>query len=239
MRKTQLSINKIKFIKVIFIIVTLSFIAACTTDSTIENFQETENFALRKSNSNKIDICHYDVETDSWKILNVNVNSWEEHSTHGDVRLDDQDKDGTVPNNECNYGVMGDCDDMKPAVSPLLSEILYNGIDDDCNPLTPDTVDADNDGVTSDLDCDDNDPNRFPGNPEIPNNGIDDDCNQATPDIVIYPDADADGYTADVDCNDFDFTIYPGAPEICGDNIDQNCDGYDKDCSGSGPIVIK
>lgn len=39
----------------------------------------------------------------------------------------------------------------------------------------PDPVDADSDGVPSELDCDDNDPQRFPGNTELCD-GIDNDC---------------------------------------------------------------
>ena len=229
MRKTQFLMY---FVAVLFFL-------GCTSDNSIEDFNEAQNTLQNKSNPNKIDICHYDMETDSWKILNVNVNSWEEHSTHGDVRLDDQDNDGTVPNNECNYGVMGDCDDTNAAVSPLLSEILNNGIDDDCNPETPDVElikDADGDGYNELEECDDHDFHVHPGATEILYNGIDDDCNPNTPDVI---DADNDGFTSDVDCDDSNPTIYPGAPEICGDNIDQNCDGYDKDCSGGGPIVIK
>jgi hypothetical protein len=37
---------------------------------------------------------------------------------HGDVRLDDQDDDGFVPDNECGIGPMGDCDDNDDTIFP-------------------------------------------------------------------------------------------------------------------------
>ncbi|MHC4268534.1 MAG: M6 family metalloprotease domain-containing protein [Planctomycetota bacterium] len=45
----------------------------------------------------------------------------------------DVDGDGFT---SCN----GDCDDGNAAVNPAATEVLYNGIDDDCNPATPDTT---------------------------------------------------------------------------------------------------
>jgi Putative metal-binding motif len=60
-----------------------------------------------------------------------------------------------------------------------MTEIPYNGEDDDCDPLTRDD-DLDNDGYEAIEDCDDNDPNVNSEATEIPGNGIDDDCNPAT-----------------------------------------------------------
>lgn len=75
-----------------------------------------------------------------------------------------------------------DCDDTNAAVNPGATEILYNGIDDDCNLATPDGIDADGDGYADNVDCDDTDPTVNPGRTEIRHNGKDDDCNPATKD---------------------------------------------------------
>ncbi len=69
-----------------------------------------------------------------------------------------------------------DCDDDNPNIRPNIAETTCNGIDDDCNETTPDSSDADADGVDNCTDCDDNDDGVFPGNEEACWDGIDNDC---------------------------------------------------------------
>ena len=59
-----------------------------------------------------------------------------------------------------------------------MTEVTYNGKDDDCNPLTLDD-DLDQDGYVLANDCDDTDPFVNPGMTEVTYNGKDDDCNPA------------------------------------------------------------
>ncbi len=96
-----------------------------------------------------------------------------------------------------------------------------NGVDDDCNPLTPESVDNDGDGVSAcEGDCDDGDPGIFPGAEEICD-GIDQDC-----DPMTDHDGDGDGYRdCDGDCAPMNPGIHPGADENCTNGMDNDCDG--------------
>ncbi|MCB9678159.1 MAG: putative metal-binding motif-containing protein [Alphaproteobacteria bacterium] len=107
-------------------------------------------------------------------------------------------------------------------VSCVSIEVACNGVDDDCDPSTPDGVDADSDGVAACAgDCEDLSQSIHPGAAEIGCNGIDDDCDPATDDLL---DADADGATCDLDCDDADPARFPGNPLIGCFSEDLDCD---------------
>ena len=111
-----------------------------------------------------------------------------------DLNLLDADADGF---STCD----GDCDDANDAVHPGLLEVCNDGIDNDCDPQTPDLFDGDGDGATCDTDCDDADPD------------------------LNFSDADSDTFSSCAgDCNDADDRIHPLAEEVC-DGVDNNCDG--------------
>jgi hypothetical protein len=118
-----------------------------------------------------------------------------------------------------------DCVDTDRFVNTDMTEVPYNGKDDDCDPDTWDD-DFDRDGFLLADDCDDKDAGRYPTLTEIPYDGVDQDCTGAD-----LTDVDGDGHDAEVvggtDCDDDDDTIFKGAPEIFSDGIDQDCEGHD------------
>ncbi len=120
------------------------------------------------------------------------------------------------------------------------TEIPYDGLDNDCDPKTPDD-DLDADGHPAATDCDDTDPAIHPGQAEVPFNGLDDDCDPATPDDRprycdgLNPDCtsqqgpqgvdhDGDGWGECCDCNESDRAVHPGQIELPGNGLDDDCD---------------
>ena len=130
--------------------------------------------------------------------------------------------DSPVDNDNDGYLNDVDCDDTNPEINPGQEEIIYNGIDDDCNNNTLDD-DLDQDGYFLVDDCDDNNFEINPGQEEMPYNDIDDDCNINTPD----DDIDEDGFLFVDDCDDTNPEANPDGIEIPNNGIDEDCDGED------------
>ncbi len=100
-----------------------------------------------------------------------NVSTFYTYSTGVTASIEFQYKDS----DEDGFTADVDCNDQNPDVNPDQQEVAYNGIDDDCDELTPDD-DLDGDGFLLIDDCDDNNPDINPDAEEIANNGIDEDC---------------------------------------------------------------
>jgi hypothetical protein len=116
--------------KLLLFLLSVVLVTACKKE-TVTNKLDAEDAS--DARQPKIPICHYNGLRDKWKLMYINPNSWPLHEAHGDVRLDDQDMDGYVPTNNCEYGQMGDCDDNNAAINPGATEICGNGIDENCN----------------------------------------------------------------------------------------------------------
>ncbi len=136
---------------------------------------------------------------------------------------EDADGDGYGEGSACRGP---DCNDGNGAMHPGADEIPYDGLDNDCDPGTPDD-DLDGDGFALAEDCDDTRGGVNPGADEVPYDGLDNDCEPATPD----DDLDGDGFANAQDCDDNDGSIHPGALETCDDDVDQDCNGSDLQCN--------
>jgi|SRR5688572_7303110 len=124
--------------KLIAPVLSIILMTACEKQTSNESLvEEISNEAVTR-NSSKIKVCHKDALLGSNKVISVDLASWTDHQLHGDVRLDDQDSDGYVPNNSCGFGVQGDCNDNNFAIYPGATEICGNNIDENCNGMSDD-----------------------------------------------------------------------------------------------------
>jgi hypothetical protein len=95
-----------------------------------------------------------------------------------------------------------DCDDSDPAVNPEADE-RCDGIDNDCDGQTDDSISVDADTWYADTDGDDH------GDPDSSQTA----CEQPADHVLV-----------DTDCDDDDGAVNPDAAETCN-GIDDNCDG--------------
>jgi hypothetical protein len=159
----------------------------------------------------------------------------------------DSDGDGSTDGAE----VLAGTDPLAPPVGPCadggfpVTEVVGDGVDQDCDGLELCWVDEDGDGFVPSVaatvssadwscsapglagseapsgDCDDGDSRRFPGAAETDcTDPLDRNCDGS----VGYADGDADGYAACEDCDDGVFGVNPGASEVCN-GADDDCDG--------------
>lgn len=129
----------------------------------------------------------------------------------------------------------GDCDDEQPAINPMATDLVGDGIDQNCDGA--DGYDDDGDGhadlTSGGDDCDDTDTYTFPGAIEIWYDGIDQGCVGESWGGDSDQDGDGfdwDGINDDVnhyggDCVDTNAGINPNTGEDNSDGVDNNCEG--------------
>ena len=94
----------------------------------------------------------------------------------------------------------GDCDDGSALIHPGATDVIADGVDQDCDSVDSCYIDADNDGY-----------------------GI----NSAIDGYTLNCITDANRAAVSTDCNDALVGTYPNASEVVADGVDQDCDGVD------------
>ena len=181
-------------------------------------------------NCDGADVCYADNDSDGFGSQSNTVNS---------ADLDCSDAGESYNNSDCN--------DNNLTIYPGATEIVGDGIDQDCNGMEACYADADNDSYGSNsiivsvdldcfdlgesinnLDCNDINPNAYPGAVEILDNGIDEDCDgfDASCCIGIRGNIDSD-ISESIDISDLvmlvDFMFTGGPAPLC--TIEANVDG--------------
>ena len=143
----------------------------------------------------------------------------------GDIDLADSDCSAYVDSDGDGYAGSIDCNDADSGINPGASEVVGDGIDQDCSgsDLTVLEVDDDGDSYTEiDGDCDDSDATVGLASTwfaDADSDGFGDVSNFTT--SCTQP----SGYVTDAeDCDDADYDVNPDAIEICNE-IDDDCNG--------------
>ncbi|HHO53144.1 MAG TPA: hypothetical protein ENK18_20285 [Deltaproteobacteria bacterium] len=224
--------------------VTFTAVAGTTYYIVVEAFGGTGTFDLSFDNTAG---CPEDCDDGIDNDLDSDIDCADADCIPDPVCCHDNDADGYY---DASCGG-DDCNDGNSDVNPGASEIVCNGLDDDCNSSTRDTRDFDGDGVNACFDCDDFDAGNTPGGSEVCD-GADNNCNGVADEglafLDYWPDADGDGRGDNAvspvsscngppaanyvlngfDCDDNDANNYLGNAEDC-DGADNDCDGVADD----------
>ncbi len=196
------------------------------------------------------ELCYQDVDLDGWGTSTTVISSDTSCADSG----------------ESAQG--SDCDDGESSTYPGATEVVADGVDQDCDSGDVCYEDLDGDGYgststvvsadlscadsgesTQDTDCDDGESSTYPGATEVVADGVDQDCDSGE---VCFDDADGDGYgsTTTVSSADLDCTALgeSAVDTDCDDGdvaqypgADEHCDGEDDDCDGlvDGPVSVE
>jgi len=106
--------------------------SACDKEELLEPQIEAISESTLKAKKNKVTICHYDADNNTWHSITVSANALKAHKKHGDVIID-EDGDGFAVYNEC--GILNengiDCDDTDPSIFPGAGCIARTYVPDD------------------------------------------------------------------------------------------------------------
>ena len=183
------------------------------------DFTTTENDATDcddtnpEANPTAREVCNNGIDDDCNNVVDDDA---EDVSWWPDTDLDGFGDESASPTVDCaqpagDWATNGDdCDDADDNVQPNSTEQPGNGVDDDCDPATPDDVDTGTDTDPVDTDS-----------------GAD----TSNPDTAVEADGDGDGIRPPEDCDDGDAAVHPGAEELV-DDVDQDCDGLTDPAAG-------
>ncbi len=135
------------------------------------------------------EVCYVDADDDSYRPDST--------STTTSTDLDCTDSGEAVAGDPT-----GDCDDGNAAINPGATEIINDGIDQNCDSQELCYMDADDDNYRLDTTV-------------------------ISANLVCTDSGEGETSDPSGDCNDNNFAINPGATEIVGDEVDQNCDNQE------------
>jgi hypothetical protein len=132
-----------------------------------------DNIISRDGNPERIECGDGAGETDVVRSDTVDeVSGCENNEASSDLESD-RDKDGFVKPQDCN--------DTDGSINPGAADKPDDGIDQNCDNVDAQVLDADGDGFPKGVDCDDKNPNAKPGGTEIVGNDVDENCDLFAP----------------------------------------------------------
>lgn len=76
--------------KLLVLLLTIFALNGCEEDTTIID-------AKADKKMKKVDVCHYDADTDTWKTININKNALKAHLAHGDIEGSCEERKTYIP----------------------------------------------------------------------------------------------------------------------------------------------